>query len=92
MAGNVWEWTSSWYRPYGQPDWKPGKTSERVQRGGSFLCDPSFCAGFRATARAHSTPGTSLMHVGFRCVVDPGRSTALAGRIVAAPKPTATPA
>ena len=43
---------------------------ERVQRGGSFLCDPNMCAGFRATARSHSTPDTALMHVGFRCAGD----------------------
>jgi formylglycine-generating enzyme required for sulfatase activity len=43
---------------------------KRVQRGGSFLCDPSVCEGFRATARSHSTPETALMHVGFRCAGD----------------------
>lgn len=84
MAGNVWEWTSSWYRPYGARDWKPTKASERVQRGGSFLCDPTLCAGFRASARAHATPDTSLMHVGFRCVAEPARPGPLAGRIAAA--------
>ncbi|MBX3485115.1 formylglycine-generating enzyme family protein [Phenylobacterium sp.] len=89
MAGNVWEWTSSWYRPYGRPNWKPTKTSERVQRGGSFLCDPTLCAGFRATARAHSTPDSSLMHVGFRCVMDPKRPRPLAGHIVASARPAA---
>jgi len=86
MAGNVWEWTSSWYRPYGQRDWKPTETSHRVQRGGSFLCDPTLCAGFRASARAHATADSALMHVGFRCVTDPERPGALAGRIVTAAK------
>lgn len=83
MAGNVWEWTSSWYQPYGQKGWKPDKTSHRVQRGGSFLCDPTLCAGFRATARAHATPDSSLMHVGFRCVTEPDRPGRLTGRVVA---------
>jgi sulfatase modifying factor 1 len=82
MAGNVWEWTASWYVPYGQSDREPaGGRGERVQRGGSFLCDPSFCDGFRATARGHSTPDTSLMHVGFRCVADPNHLSPMAGRI-----------
>lgn len=83
MAGNVWEWTSSWYVPYGQPNREPkGGHGERVQRGGSFLCDPSFCQGFRVTARNHSTPDTSMMHIGFRCVVDPAHYSPRAGQIV----------
>lgn len=80
MAGNVWEWTASWYRPYAAKAWKPGPAAERVQRGGSFLCDPTLCAGFRVTARSHSTPDSSLMHVGFRCAADPGRLSPLSGR------------
>lgn len=93
MAGNVWEWTSSWYKPYDARGWRPSKASERVQRGGSFLCDPGFCAGFRATARAHSTPNSSLMHVGFRCVLEPDQTSPLAGRVLPAsgakPRPVA---
>ena len=83
MAGNVWEWTASWRRPYATLDapFRPGVGAERVQRGGSFLCDPSFCEGFRATARNHSTPETALMHVGFRCAADTGRASPLIGRI-----------
>ena len=68
MAGNVWEWTASWYRSYGEP---PAATPvERVQRGGSFLCSPDACHGFRVSARGHATPESSHMHVGFRCVAD----------------------
>jgi len=69
MAGNVWEWTDDWFRPYtdrGQP-YTPSPTSEKVQRGGSFLCEPSWCHGYRVSARSHSTPDSALFHVGFRC-------------------------
>lgn len=69
MAGNVWEWTASWYRPYPLGDDDTAAT-ERVQRGGSYLCDPNFCHGFRVSARGHATPDSSHMHVGFRCAAD----------------------
>ncbi len=74
MGGNVWEWTESWYRPYtevsaGQP-FAPTAESERVQRGGSFLCSTDFCHGYRVSARSHATPETALFHTGFRTAAD----------------------
>jgi sulfatase modifying factor 1 len=70
MVGNVWEWCSNWKQPYGVNSalFEPNSTSEKIQRGGSFLCDPKICHGFRVSARTGATPETSLMHVGFRCV------------------------
>ncbi|HZH73637.1 MAG TPA: formylglycine-generating enzyme family protein [Mariniphaga sp.] len=42
---------------------------KRVIRGGSFLCNDSYCSGFRASARMKSTEDTGMSHLGFRCVV-----------------------
>ena len=72
MGGNVWEWTDSWYRSYQdrKAAFTPNAQSERVQRGGSFLCHESYCHGYRVSARSHSTPETALFHVGFRTVKD----------------------
>jgi formylglycine-generating enzyme required for sulfatase activity len=44
--------------------------SKRLQRGGSFLCNDSYCASYRSSARMKTTPDTSLSHSGFRCVKD----------------------
>ena len=66
MAGNVWEWAEDWYGPYNGISAK----TEKVLRGGSFLCDQEVCHGYRTTGRTHSTPDSSLVHTGFRCAYD----------------------
>ena len=42
---------------------------ERVMKGGSFLCDPSYCESYRPTARRGMPPDTGTGHTGFRCVL-----------------------
>ena len=59
MAGNVWEWCSD--------ELVPG---ERAHRGGSYLCNPSYCSSYRPSARRGCTPDTGLGHLGFRCAKD----------------------
>ena len=44
--------------------------SQKIVRGGSFLCNDSYCAGYRVAARMKSSPDTGLEHTGFRCVRD----------------------
>lgn len=41
---------------------------KRSLRGGSFLCNDSYCSGYRVSRRMKSTPDTGLEHTGFRCV------------------------
>lgn len=44
----------------------PG-AERRVTKGGSFLCHPSYCEGYRPGARRGTPPDTSTSHIGFRC-------------------------
>ena len=43
---------------------------KKVMRGGSFLCNDSYCSGYRNSMRMKSTPDSSSLHAGFRTVVD----------------------
>ena len=47
----------------------PDSPESRVHRGGSFLCNDSYCASYRPSARMACPPDTGLMHLGFRCVM-----------------------
>ncbi len=46
----------------------PFSPVSRVHRGGSFLCNDSYCASYRPSARMACPPDTGLAHLGFRCV------------------------
>ncbi len=80
IGGNVWEWTrNSYFEDAYQRklDFKDPVYEEddnihqrKVIRGGSFLCNESYCSGYRVAARMSSSPDTGLEHTGFRCVVD----------------------
>lgn len=45
-------------------------STKKVIRGGLFLCNDSYCSGYRVTRRMSSSYDTGLMHTGFRCVKD----------------------
>ncbi len=44
--------------------------ARRVTKGGSFLCNPSYCESYRPTARRGTPYDTGMGHIGFRCVQD----------------------
>ncbi|WBL23069.1 formylglycine-generating enzyme family protein [Zunongwangia sp. HRR-M8] len=46
---------------------QPGIPVKTV-RGGSFMCNESYCSGYRASSRMASSPDTGLENTGFRCV------------------------
>ncbi|CAN5631385.1 formylglycine-generating enzyme family protein [soil metagenome] len=56
--------------PAGSYDPMESTVPKRVVRGGSFLCNDSYCSGYRVAARMKSSPDTGLSHTGFRCVKD----------------------
>lgn len=43
--------------------------SKRVVRGGSFLCNATYCASYRPSARMKTAEDTGENHTGFRCVM-----------------------
>jgi len=69
MGGNVWEWCQDAIAPTPE-EARSDPAMRKVQRGGSFLCDPAVCHGFNVNGRSSSTPETGASHVGFRCAKD----------------------
>lgn len=68
MAGNVWEWCSSFYQAYpgnSTPSSNFG-TKYRVLRGGAWMVDASHC---QVSYRNANDPANPYPTVGFRCVM-----------------------
>ncbi len=70
VSGNVWEWVSDWYAPYGggaeiDPTGPP-TGEERVVRGGGWTSELRLC---RSANRFHFTPDTKRNDLGFRIVI-----------------------
>ncbi|NJN34228.1 MAG: formylglycine-generating enzyme family protein [Saprospiraceae bacterium] len=77
MTGNVWQWCENGKFSYTDVvaalktgNAVPENRMECAQRGGSFLCEPTWCHAYRVSGRSFTSPETSLLHVGFRCVKD----------------------
>ncbi|MER3373400.1 MAG: formylglycine-generating enzyme family protein [Allomuricauda sp.] len=43
--------------------------TEKVIKGGSFLCSASYCASYRISARMATSPDSGMEHLGFRTVM-----------------------
>jgi formylglycine-generating enzyme len=43
---------------------------KKVARGGSFLCNDSYCSGYRVARRMKSSRDSGMSNMGFRCVRD----------------------
>lgn len=43
---------------------------KKVIRGGSFLCNDSYCSSYRVSARMPGSQDSGMSHIGFRCVKD----------------------
>ena len=64
MVGNVWEWTADLWRV------DSGHSSDRVKKGGSYLCHKSYCYRYRCAARSFNSGDTGASNLGFRCAAD----------------------
>lgn len=72
MVGNVWEWTTDWWAVRHHKDFQkdpqgPPSGTDKVKKGGSYMCHPKFCYRYRCAARSQNTPDSSASNLGFRC-------------------------
>lgn len=79
MLGNVWEWTMDDFsmdhskRIRTETDLPQTPihriTTNKVEKGGSYLCHRHYCYRYRPTARTFSSADSSTGHLGFRCAL-----------------------
>uniref|UniRef100_A0AAY4C3K0 Sulfatase-modifying factor enzyme-like domain-containing protein n=1 Tax=Denticeps clupeoides TaxID=299321 RepID=A0AAY4C3K0_9TELE len=76
IVGNAWEWTADWWNIHHTPQEArnprgPKSGTDRVKKGGSYMCHKSYCYRYRCAARSQNTPDSSASNLGFRCAADP---------------------
>ncbi|XP_071612460.1 formylglycine-generating enzyme isoform X2 [Heliangelus exortis] len=75
IVGNAWEWTADWWDVQHSTDEVhnpkgPSSGTDRVKKGGSYMCHKSYCYRYRCAARSQNTPDSSASNLGFRCAAD----------------------
>lgn len=74
-VGNAWEWVQDWWtirhsaEPAKNPK-GPQSGTDKVKKGGSYMCHVSYCYRYRCAARSQNTPDSSASNLGFRCASD----------------------
>ena len=71
-VGNVWEWVSDWWtvghkRTLLKDPQGPSSGTDKVKKGGSYMCHRDYCYRYRCSARSMNTPDSSASNLGFRC-------------------------
>ncbi|XP_060691716.1 formylglycine-generating enzyme isoform X1 [Hemiscyllium ocellatum] len=75
MVGNAWEWTSDWWDIHHTTDdldnpVGPPSGTDKVKKGGSYMCHKDYCYRYRCAARSQNTPDSTASNLGFRCAAD----------------------
>ena len=76
MVGNVWEWTADAFRIRSASRHARARNataaqhSEKLLKGGSFLCHISYCYRYRIAARTALSPDSAASNAGFRVAYD----------------------
>ncbi len=76
ITGNAWEWCGDWFDPsYHVTTTRlnpigPPQGAAKIMKGGSYLCNRSYCNRYRVAARTSNTPDSATTNISLRTVRD----------------------